>query len=260
MSTPGEGPEEGPKPQGARRIGRGRDDSPYIPAIGEAVVGFAAGLLLSALAAAVAEAATGYKPSSGAAIPLAVTAANLAGLWVGLAGAAIYTSRRKGSGNLGKDFGFRIGAWWDVPLGAAVGLGCQFALVPLLYLPFEHADSTLSRQLSRPAHRYSDAIHGPASVALLVALLAIGAPLVEELYFRGLLMRSLQTRMPPAAAIAVSSVLFALAHFEAVQLAGLAIFGAVLGFLAWRTGRLGPSIAAHMAFNAAAVAVVVHVH
>ena len=82
---------------------------------------------------------TGYKSSTGAAIPLAVTAADLIGLWVGLAGAAVYASRRRGTGSLGRDFGWRFGAWWDVPLGAAAGLGSQYLLIPLLYLPFEHA-------------------------------------------------------------------------------------------------------------------------
>ena len=52
--------------------------------------------------------------------------------------------------------------------------------------------------------------------------------------------------------------MFALAHFEAVQFAGLAVFGVVLGVLAWRTGRLAPGIGAHAAFNAAAVIAVVH--
>ena len=56
----------------------------------------------------------------------------------------------------------------------------------------------------------------------------------------------------------VSALLFGLAHFEAVQFAGLAAFGVVLGVLAWRTGRLTPGIGAHAAFNAAAVVAVVH--
>ena len=232
--------------------------SPYIPAIRESLIGFAAGLLLAALLAAVAESVTGYRPSSNAPVPVAVTAANLLGLWAGLAGAAVVTSRRRGTGSLGADFGFRVGAWWDVPLGAAVGLACQYALVPLLYLPFEHFNRSLSRDISKPAHHVADAAHGPLTAAVIVVLLAVGAPLVEELYFRGLLQRSLLTRMPPAFAIGTSSVLFALAHFEAVQFVGLALFGAVLGYMAWKTGRLGPSVAAHMAFNAAAVAAVVH--
>ncbi len=88
--------------------------------------------------------------------------------------------------------------------------------------------------------------------------LVVGAPIVEELFFRGLLLRSLLGRTPPPVAIVVSAVLFGLAHFEAVQFAGLAAFGVVLGVLAWRTGRLTPGIGAHAAFNAAAVISVVH--
>jgi hypothetical protein len=59
-------------------------------------------------------------------------------------------------------------------------------------------------------------------------------------------------------AIGLSAIVFALAHFEAVQFAGLALFGVLLAVLAWRTGRLAPSIGAHVAFNAAAVVTVTH--
>jgi membrane protease YdiL (CAAX protease family) len=87
----------------------------------------------------------------------------------------------------------------------------------------------------------------------------VGAPLVEELFFRGLLFRALLGRTPVPVAVVVSSLLFALAHFEAVQFAGLAVFGVVLALLAWRTGRLMPGIGAHAAFNLAAVVSVVHI-
>ena len=53
--------------------------------------------------------------------------------------------------------------------------------------------------------------------------------MVEELFFRGLLLRSLLGRTPPPVAIVISALLFGLAHFEAVQFAGLAVFGVVLG-------------------------------
>jgi membrane protease YdiL (CAAX protease family) len=88
----------------------------------------------------------------------------------------------------------------------------------------------------------------------------VGAPLVEELFFRGLLFRALLGRapVPVPVAVVVSALLFALAHFEAVQFAGLAVFGVVLALLAWRTGRLMPGIGAHAAFNLAAVVSVVH--
>jgi membrane protease YdiL (CAAX protease family) len=226
--------------------------------LGEAVLGFAAGVLLSAIAAGIAEAATGYHPGSGAAIPVAVTAADVAGLWVGLVGSVLLTSRIRGTGDLGRDFGWGRGRWWDLPVGAAIGLVCQYALIPLLYLPFEHIDRHLNHQLSQPVHQDTAAAHTTLAALALLLFLAVGAPIVEELFFRGLLLRSLLGRTPVPVAIVLSALLFALAHFEAVQFAGLAVFGVVLAFLAWRTGRLAPGIGAHAAFNAVAVLSVIH--
>jgi len=226
--------------------------------LGEAIVGFAAGLLLSAVAATIAEAATGYHPSSNAPLPVAVTAADVAGLWVGLIGVALYASRVRGRHDLKRDYGFGAGRWWDLPLGGAVGVACQYGLIPLIYLPFRHVDRQLNEQLSQPVHRDTAAAHGVLSVSVLLLFLAVGAPIVEELYFRGLLLRALLGRARPAVAVVVSALLFGLAHFEATQFAGLAAFGIVLGTLAWRTGRLTPGIGAHAAFNAVAVLSVVH--
>jgi membrane protease YdiL (CAAX protease family) len=50
---------------------------------------------------------------------------------------------------------------------------------------------------------------------------------------------------------------FGVTHFQLLQFPALVAFGAVLGFLALRTGRLGPSIVAHMAFNAVTVTALV---
>ena len=226
--------------------------------LGEAVAGFAGGLVLAAVGATIAESATGYHPGSGVPIPVAVTVANVLGLWVGLVASAVIASRVRGRGDLGLDYGWGWGRWWDLPGGAAVGLACQYVLIPLLYLPFEALNHHLRHELSQPAHRDTAAAHSIGSVAVLVLFLAVGAPLVEELFFRGLLFRALLGRTPVPVAVVVSALLFALAHFEAVQFAGLAVFGMVLALLAWRTGRLTPGIGAHAAFNAVAVLSVIH--
>ena len=223
-------------------------------------MGFGVGLVVSLLTAAIAESATGYHASSSAPLPVAVIVANVAGLWAGLLAAAVYASRAHGTGSLSTDFGWRMDAWWELPAGAAIGLACQYVLIPLLYLPFESFDRSLSHQLSQPVHRDTGAAHTVPEVAILLVFLAFGAPLIEELFFRGLLLRALLGRMPVPFAVVLSSVLFGLAHFEAVQFAGLAAFGVVLAYLAWRTRRLGMSIGAHIAFNAAAVLSVVSLH
>jgi len=133
-------------------------------------------------------------------------------------------------------------------------------VIPLVYLPFRHVDRSLTQQLGQPAQRDTAAAHGSVSIAILLLFIAVGAPVVEELFFRGLLLRSLLQRTRPFVAIPISAVIFGLAHFEALQFAGLSIFGLALGVLVWRTRRLGPSIGAHVAFNAAAVATLVHIH
>jgi len=224
------------------------------------VFGFAAGLLLSAVTASIAIATTHYRDTAGTPVPVAVTVADLIGLWIGLVGAAVLWSRRYGSGRLGADYGYRIGAWWDVVLGAAVGAACQWGLVPLLYLPFERADHKLAHQLGQQTQKEVGAAHTSLSVVVVLLFLAIAAPLVEELFFRGLLLRSLAGWLHPGAAVLVSGLLFGLAHFEKLQFAGLALFGVVLGVMAWGFGRLGPSIAAHMTFNTIAVVGSVHIH
>ena len=84
----------------------------------------------------------------------------------------------------------------------------------------------------------------------MLLLLAVVAPIVEELLFRGLLQGGLAARMDARLALALTSVAFAAVHFQPVQFPGLVIAGLVFGGLALRAGRLGPAIVAHMAFNA----------
>ena len=174
------------------------------------------------------------------------------GLWTGMVGAVVFASRRKGAGRLGDDFGFRA-RWSDIGFGLAVAFVVQlfvlpaiaFLLQPLLGEP----------EVSGPVRDLIEESKGPAYVGLLLSV-AVGAPIVEELFFRGLLLRSLQRRFGNALAIGLSAVAFGLAHgstlpVDAVILVmvSLTAFGAILAGLAIRTGRLGPGIVAHAAFN-----------
>jgi membrane protease YdiL (CAAX protease family) len=81
----------------------------------------------------------------------------------------------------------------------------------------------------------------------------VAAPVVEELFFRGLVLRSIQARYSDWLAVVGSAVLFALVHFQPVQLPALLLFGIVVGYLALRTKRLGMSIFAHAGFNATTI-------
>jgi len=184
-------------------------------------------------------------------LPLSVVAVLQALLWVGLLGAPLLVARRKGRGVVA-DFGLSIRPM-DVPLGLVIGVVCQFVLVPLVSLPWVWLLGKNTDDLSDPARELADKATDPLGVGLLVVIVVIGAPIVEELFFRGLLQRSVGRRLGAAAAVAITALVFAVTHFQTLQFPALAAFGAVLGLLALRTGRLGPGIVAHLAFNAVTV-------
>jgi membrane protease YdiL (CAAX protease family) len=202
------------------------------------------------------------------------TVLSLFALWAGLLGAVAAGSRLRGlarrvgrqEGPLGlavvQDYGLALRPLPDLPLGVAVGLLSQFVLVPVFELPLVPFVPHLYNKLGRPAHELlGKATSGSeAGLVFLALLVCLGSPLVEELFFRGLLLRGLLGKMGkiggrlgPAVSIVLTGLVFALVHFETLQLLGLAAFGSVLGVLAWRTGRLGPSIIAHVTFNTTTV-------
>jgi membrane protease YdiL (CAAX protease family) len=94
----------------------------------------------------------------------------------------------------------------------------------------------------------------PGNWVLLFATVAIIAPLLEELLFRGLLQNSLSHRMPIWAAIAISSAIFAAIHMQLYAFPALMALGAVFGYIYHKTGSLRVTIALHMINNAAALA------
>ena len=219
--------------------------------LGDAALGVLVGWVGLLIAASIAAGGAQSNQTS-----LTVLAVGEVGLWVGLVGVMVWASRTKGSGGLRQDFGLEMHRV-DVGLGLPVGVVSQLVLVPLLYLPIQWLIGR--HDLSAPAKDIIGKAHSDGGLALLAVVLLVGAPVVEELFFRGLVLRSLQRRFARSAhgdawAIAVSAVIFGSAHLEPLQFPALAMFGAILGYLAVRTGRLGPGIWAHAAFNALAVA------
>jgi membrane protease YdiL (CAAX protease family) len=96
----------------------------------------------------------------------------------------------------------------------------------------------------------TDRADGALGVVLLVLIVGVGAPIIEEIFYRGLFQGALLKRgLPPAAAIGINAVVFGLSHGQLLQLPALVLFGVVAGILAYRSGRLGPAVAAHVAFN-----------
>ncbi|HCH62171.1 MAG: hypothetical protein CL927_18730 [Deltaproteobacteria bacterium] len=90
---------------------------------------------------------------------------------------------------------------------------------------------------------------------VLVAYGAVGAPIVEELLFRGFLLPPLVRRTGELAAVSASGCLFGLAHMsDPYAVVPLVVLGMGLGWLRLRTASLWPGILVHAANNTIALA------
>ncbi len=188
-------------------------------------------------------------------LPLVVRLlAGQAGLWTGLLGACVIVSRRYGTGDLRRDYGVRLtGA--DFGWGTLMALAARFAVV-VVVIPIALA----SRRFSGGNDRVFRVFRPDVASFVVVALVAVvGAPIVEELFFRGLVQGSFLRSLGTAGAIGLQAVLFGLAHFQPILgvanvtvIAGITAAGVVLGITAWWR-RLGASMTAHSFFNVVAV-------
>lgn len=177
----------------------------------------------------------------------------LLGGWVGLGVWPLLVARYKGKG-VRREFGFALGGR-DVAVGAGAGVA---VLIGIYAVELGFADEPVRRpsvELLLPE------AFGVGHLALVGVALVVVTPVVEELFFRGLVLRAGERRWGTPFGVGLSTVLFALLHLEPGVSAALrllieiGLLGLVLALLAVRTGRLGPSIAAHAMVNAVGVSV-----
>jgi membrane protease YdiL (CAAX protease family) len=215
--------------------------------LGDAAAGFALGFVGSVLLGSIYFAVTGdLEPG------LAERVALQTPLWAGLLGVPLWAARRKGNGAR-TDFGVSA-RWLDAPTGLAIGVALQLLVLPALYYPIFWLTDIDADDVSAPAEELTSQASGGFGVFLLLVLVVLGAPIAEEVFYRGLLLRSLTKRgLGTVAAVVISAALFALSHLQLIQLPALLVFGLVSATLAMRTGRLGPSIWTHVGFNLTSV-------
>ena len=89
------------------------------------------------------------------------------------------------------------------------------------------------------------------SFVVVLITVAVVAPFVEELVFRGALLRALQNALNTPLAVVISSLLFALAHVGPIQMTYAFLIGLILCLVRLMSGSLWCTVAMHVAFNAA---------
>jgi membrane protease YdiL (CAAX protease family) len=131
--------------------------------------------------------------------------------------------------------------WSPAVLGAV-------ALTTLSILPWSagliYAIGGPNVEKSEAMKSLMEVFRGGNPLATIFAL-TIVAPFAEEIFFRGQILRGLLGRYSPWTAIAVSAVIFSVAHLNPVQFPATLLLGLLLGWLYWRTGSVWPSMFAH---------------
>jgi len=224
--------------------------APGLPGLALALAGFAVGVGLGLLVQLILWAA-GHPGGKLAGFGLSEL-----GLWTGLVGTAVVVSRRRGTGSVRRDF--LVGARpVDLGFGLAGSVAGR-AMATVAVLPF--AGFLVGRHPSVDQQTFQQLARGPLGWLVVVLATCAGAPLIEELFFRGIIQTRLVGRWGPVGGIAATSALFGAAHLigwvgpiSLLYAWSIAVAGLALGSLRHLTGRLGTSMAAHAMFNAQAM-------
>jgi uncharacterized protein len=216
---------------------------------GIAVLGFVSAWVLS-IAGSLVAIALGAAPLT---VPVAVL--GQLGLWTGLVMAAYTASHRRPGGSLA-DLGFRRPTGQEVKIG--IGMGVVGVLVAsrvtyvLLSLFPDNGGGAHFFVVNQPSASY---------ILMTFAFACIGAPIIEELYFRGLVQPVLTRNLGSTPGIIATAMFFGAAHYQfgmtfnqaAVKCGTIFVLGLFLGWLRMHTGRLGAGMTAHATNNVIAV-------
>ena len=198
----------------------------------------------------------------------------VAPVWIALAGTTVWACRRHGTGNLVADLGLRI-RWSDLLIGLGVALALRRG-PGALGDPGGRRHPRRARRRHEPARpRAGPPLGAGGWVVVNVIAVTLISPFVEELFFRGLALRSALTSLwrrtgrkhvgnpsrQPDQAAWISGLLFGLLHVgevstptdAAILVPGLIVAGWAMARLTLWRQRLGPAVVTHVVFNSTAV-------
>lgn len=133
------------------------------------------------------------------------------------------------------------------PQGVACAVGCA---VLFYFLLDKCLDPIFESFFPMDEAAYQESLLALSRTPVISFLrVCIVAPIVEETLMRGCILGGLQQKYGGTIAWIVSSVLFAVLHFNMVQTASALVCGLVLGLLYLRTGSLLCCMIAHGLYN-----------
>lgn len=138
------------------------------------------------------------------------------------------------------------------------GLGTYLSALPFFGVAVyvsQQLDKTLFRGIETPEHPLVPYFTGGGGGSFIVVFIlgALVAPLVEEVFFRGVLYGALRGWMRVWGAAAFSAAIFAFGHPLPEYFLPIFVLGVAFALVRERTGSLLPSMIAHSIHNGAAI-------
>jgi hypothetical protein len=185
----------------------------------------------------------------------------------GTLGVAVWFAGRdvaRRNGGWGRTFGLRPPRWKDV-VWALSGLGIAFGARIVIAIVASVASNGKALKQSENIHVTSVSVF---TAVLLILVVVLAAPFVEEIVFRGLLLRTFLRRMSFWPAALLSTAIFGIGHtYEVDTLAGAVTLALIVGSLGLTncilnryTDRLAAGMLVHGTFNGLAVLVLLLGH
>ena len=143
---------------------------------------------------------------------------------------------------------FQLDLTYGITLqGMLLAAGCAVALYFLLD---RLLDPIFEGMLPGSEERYQETLQDLSEAPVISFLqVCILAPFMEEILMRSFLLGGLSANYGNMTALAISSAVFALLHFNMVQTLSALICGIVLGLIYLRTGSVICCITAHAGYN-----------
>jgi uncharacterized protein len=184
-----------------------------------------------------------------------------------LAAPVVYFARpaAKASGGWGPALGLFPPRWRDLPIALGWTAVQFLARIVAAIILYDLLPAARHERVSNVPTLTND----PWTVLVpLFLAVTVMAPVVEELAFRGLMLRSFTRRWGYPIAAMTTGVLFGMLHFEqaggpaasVVLAVTLAVFGYLQASLVRRTARLAPAMMVHGITNAVGIVAALHLH
>jgi membrane protease YdiL (CAAX protease family) len=172
-------------------------------------------------------------------------------LWGGFIGAVVVASRRHGTRHLSADYGAAVPSPGEVGVGVIGGVVGGMVPIVLGVLAI-WATTGFTSTHGTATDIAGIKPEGTAGWIVVILLVVVGAPIIEELFFRGLVQGAFMRRIGTTPAIFVTALIFCAAHtLNEGPIAPMILLAPalVLGYLRVRTQRLAAGMVAHATFN-----------